>query len=123
MSLPFRAGRLAAGVLLAGLLLGGQAFAHAKLTGSTPAAGAAVTSPAEVALTFNETLNLAFSGVALVGPEGAVATGDAALSADGKGMVVPVAGALAPGDYTVEWHVLSVDGHKIKGRYSFTVSP
>lgn len=123
MPLPSRVGRLAAGALLAGLLLGGQAFAHAKLTASVPEAGAAVTSPAEVAVTFNETLNLAFSGITLTGPGGAVATGDATLSADGKGMVVPVAGELAPGDYTVEWHVLSVDGHKIKGHYSFTVSP
>jgi methionine-rich copper-binding protein CopC len=30
---------------------------------------------------------------------------------------------LAPGDYSVEWHVTSVDTHKTEGHFTFTVRP
>jgi methionine-rich copper-binding protein CopC len=30
-------------------------------------------------------------------------------------------GILAPGNYTVKWHVTSVDTHKTQGSFSFTV--
>jgi methionine-rich copper-binding protein CopC len=30
-------------------------------------------------------------------------------------------GTLAPGNYTVTWHVTSVDAHKTQGSFSFTV--
>ena len=33
----------------------------------------------------------------------------------------PVAETLRPGEYTVAWHVVSVDGHKTKGQYTFSV--
>ena len=29
--------------------------------------------------------------------------------------------ALAPGGYMVRWHVVSADGHRMKGQYNFTV--
>jgi methionine-rich copper-binding protein CopC len=32
-----------------------------------------------------------------------------------------VAETLPPGEYTVAWHVVSVDGHKTKGQYTFSV--
>jgi len=31
--------------------------------------------------------------------------------------------ALKPGDYSVDWHVTSVDTHKTQGHFSFTVAP
>ena len=34
-------------------------------------------------------------------------------------MIVPLAQALQPGNYTVDWHVVSVDGHKTRGTYTF----
>ncbi|BAN96253.1 hypothetical protein E05_14870 [Plautia stali symbiont] len=36
-------------------------------------------------------------------------------------LIVPIAQPLASGHYQVNWHVLSVDGHKTKGSYSFSV--
>jgi len=36
-------------------------------------------------------------------------------------LIVPIAQPLASGQYQVNWHVLSVDGHKTKGSYSFSV--
>jgi methionine-rich copper-binding protein CopC len=37
--------------------------------------------------------------------------------------MVPVTDELVAGTYTVEWHVLSTDGHKSRGTYGFTVKP
>ena len=36
-------------------------------------------------------------------------------------LIVPLADSLKPGTYTVNWHVVSVDGHKTKGHYTFSV--
>ncbi len=102
------------------------ALAHAHLTAATPAAGGTVpTTPTELDLAFSEGLNLPFTGVKVTGPAGAaVATGKAALGPGGDTtLVVPVAGPLAPGSYTVAWHALSKDGHRTSGTYTFTVKP
>jgi methionine-rich copper-binding protein CopC len=40
-----------------------------------------------------------------------------------KTLTAPVTGPLKPGTYTVRWNVLSVDGHKTNGTYTFTVKP
>jgi copper resistance protein C len=102
----------------------GPAFAHAHLKSSVPAEKAVVAAPAELDLAFTEGLDLAFSGIRLIGPDRRdVKTGDAMPMDGGKALMVPVSGPLAPGDYTVEWHVLSVDGHKTNGAYGFTVKP
>jgi methionine-rich copper-binding protein CopC len=36
-------------------------------------------------------------------------------------LTVPLEQTLAPGTYQVDWHVVSVDGHKTKGSYHFSV--
>jgi hypothetical protein len=35
---------------------------------------------------------------------------------------LPIEEDLTAGKYNVSWHVVSVDGHKTKGQYSFTVN-
>jgi methionine-rich copper-binding protein CopC len=53
-----------------------------------------------------------------------VETGPAASDPkDRKQLIVPVKAALAPGRYTVEWHAVSEDTHRVKGSYSFEVKP
>jgi copper resistance protein C len=42
---------------------------------------------------------------------------------DQKVLIVPIAKALAAGDYTVRWHAVSVDTHHTQGTFSFTVKP
>ena len=66
-------------------------WAHAHLTHQYPAANAQVTA-APQAITLNQ-----------------------------KQLIVPLADSLKPGTYTVDWHVVSVDGHKTKGHYTFSV--
>ena len=115
----FRLGALAA---LLSLGLAGPAFAHAHLKSAVPAQNATVPAPSTLRLGFSEGLELRFSGIKLTGPGGAaVPTGDATLDTDGMTLIVPVAGALPAGAYTVDWHALSKDGHTTKGSYAFTV--
>lgn len=108
-------------ILVAGFA--GQALAHAHLKTEEPAAGASVAAPHALTLHFTEELNLHFSGVAITGPDHkTVALGTAKLAPkDAATLVVPLAGPLAPGSYTVAWHALSADGHKTQGSYAFTV--
>ncbi len=107
------------------IALAGQAMAHAHLKSAIPAAGGTVkAAPSEIDLTFSEGLNLKFSGIKVTGPDKtAVKTGEGMLMNGDTTLMVPVSDRLAPGKYTVEWHVLSTDGHKTNGTYSFTVAP
>ena len=70
-----------------------------------------------------EAVDLAFTGITVTGPQGAVRTGPGALDAEGTTLAVPLPSALGPGRYTVAWHALARDGHKTHGEYSFTVMP
>jgi methionine-rich copper-binding protein CopC len=115
---------LAAAVLAISLGWIGQASAHAHLVTATPSDGAVTGAPARIELTFSEPIELAFSGVDVVGPEKAkVQAGAPGLSADRKGLVVALPDDLPAGTYSVEWHVLAADGHKTDGTYAFTVKP
>lgn len=111
--------------LVAGsLLLSGQAFAHAHLSSTIPAEGAKVTTPERISVTFSEGLELPFSSLRLTTAAGQpVALGDTALKQNGKTLSAPIEKALKAGQYTIEWQVLSTDGHKTEGHYLFTVTP
>ncbi|MRW87502.1 copper homeostasis periplasmic binding protein CopC [Pseudoduganella sp. FT26W] len=110
--------------VLANIAVAGHAWAHAHLKAAAPAEQAAVASPAGLDLTFSESVNQSFSGIRLTGPDQQEVKLEAASLADGgKTLKAPLAAKLAPGVYTVDWHVLSVDGHKTSGTYRFTVKP
>lgn len=113
-----------AAALAAMAIATGQAFAHAHLKTSSPAEGSEITSPGQIQLTFSEGLSLKFSGIKLNGSnQQAVKLGAGSLSEDGKTLTVPVTDKLQPGGYSLNWHALSVDGHKTQGTYGFTVKP
>ena len=102
------------------------ALAHAHLKQSEPAQNSSVTvSPQALTLKFSEALELSFSAITLAGPDHAsIATGPGALKADDDTtLIVPLMQKLAPGQYTVNWHALSKDGHRTQGAWSFTVQP
>jgi methionine-rich copper-binding protein CopC len=122
----FRSTRTFGLAVAVALGLTGQALAHAELKSAMPPVNGTVTvSPSELNLEFTEGVNLAFTGVEVKGPgKKAIATGKAALrEGDDSTLVVPIAGTLAAGTYTVAWHALSTDGHKTSGTYTFTVKP
>jgi len=109
--------------LTAGAFFATSCYAHPKLIASDPIAGAVVSSPKEIKLTFNEGLSAAFSGIELVDQRGQkINTGAATIAgADKKQLVIPMSAPLPQGNYTITWHVVGADSHRLQGRYSFTV--
>src|SRR3954466_9764571 len=99
-----------------GLALLGSAppvLAHAELLRAMPQPGSVVsTSPPEVCLHFSEGIEGRFSGLNVVASNGKpIPLGRAQIQ--GTAMVIPITMPLPPGMYRVNWHVLSVDGHKV----------
>lgn len=112
---------LVAGGLLAGVFYT-PVWAHAHLDSATPAADSTVRkAPEKVVVSFTEALEKGFSNVAVKDAQGRkVDKGD--IDINDKTVSVSV-DDLAPGIYTVEWDILSVDTHKTKGSFNFTVKP
>ena len=104
----------------------GAANAHPKLLSASPAANATVAKPAQIKLQFSEKLMPAFSKAdltmaAMPGMAAMKMPTTAALASDGRTLVVTPKGRLAAGRYTVDWHIVSTDTHKVAGNYAFTV--
>lgn len=100
------------------------ALAHAHLKSQYPAANANVeASPQALTLTFSEDIEPAFSGVEIVGSgQKAMPTAEVERAPQQHNqLIVPLEKPLSSGSYQVNWHVLSVDGHKTKGSYTFSV--
>lgn len=108
--------------------LAGAAQAHPKLVSASPAPNATVTKPARVALRFTEKLMPKFSGADLMmtGHGGTThapmkVTGTASVGADGRTLVVTPKSPLGAGSYSLAWHVVSTDTHRVAGNYVFAV--
>lgn len=99
------------------------ASAHPRLLKATPAADSrSATPPRQVALTFNESLDLALTRVTLLRGETAIKLAPLQLLPhDDMTVVADIGTALAPGKYTVRWQVTGDDGHPVKGEFSFEV--
>jgi methionine-rich copper-binding protein CopC len=106
-------------IAIAALAVAGTAQAHAQLVAASPAANAAGSAPGKVELTFSEKLEPKFSSIQLSNAAGSVA---AKSVARGKVIVATPGKPLSAGLYTVDWQVLSADGHKMAGAYKFTVN-
>lgn len=110
---------------LVGLAIGASAAnAHPKLVKSEPAADAVVSpSPKELRLSFNEDLVPKFSSTNVKNEKGQnVELGTSASDpADKKQMIVQLPKSLGAGKYTVEWHAVAADTHRVHGSYTFTV--
>ena len=127
--------RLHLSILIAGLAIAvSSAEAHPVLVSTVPpsekGAGAAEpeargTSLNELRLIFTEAVMAKFSGLEVKDETGRkVAVGVAATSpADSRQLIVPLPSPLTAGHYSVEWHAVSEDTHRVKGRYTFTVAP
>lgn len=115
---------LSAAAFFAAISVSPAVLAHAHLKTQYPAADAAITAaPQALTLDFSEGIEPNFSGVKITGPQEAlVKTGVAKRNEkDSKQLIVPIEESLKPGEYLVDWHVVSVDGHKTKGTYHFFV--
>lgn len=111
-------------ILVGAVMASPLAFAHAHLKAQAPAANSQLTTaPSVLTLNFSEGIEPKFSGLILTDAQKhPVKTGTATRSEDDKTqLVVPVEQTLSAGNYTVDWHVVSVDGHKTRGTYTFIV--
>ena len=121
--------RIAAAILptvlvgAAALLWAPAAAAHDDLVGSDPAAGSTVAVlPDQVTLTFSGAV-LAEPGTAVVAVVDATGsplqTGEPVVA--GPVVTQPLAGAVS-GPMSVQWRVVSADGHPISGAFGFVVA-
>ena len=110
-------------VFLASVVISPTVLAHAHLKQQSPAADSVVSAPQSLTLNFSEGIEPGFSGVVVTDAhKQVVKTG--AVTRDEKNkaqLIVPLGQTLATGTYQVDWHVVSVDGHKTKGSYHFSV--
>jgi methionine-rich copper-binding protein CopC len=108
------------------VMFAGAANAHPKLVSASPAANATVAKPARLQLRFSEKLIPAFSKAdltmaAMPGMPAMKIASTAALAADGRTLVITPKAPLLAGRYSVAWHVVSTDTHKVAGSYAFAV--
>ena len=101
------------------------AEAHARLESATPPVGGTVaTAPGQVAITFSEAVEPAFSAIEVTDATGKRVDRGKPHNGPGNGSVLIVdLPALPPGTYAVRWRAVSVDTHKTQGNYRFTVAP
>ncbi len=96
-----------------------SAFAHSKQETTVPEDGGRVLQLEEVVMRFDKPMRV--TRVVLSGPEGDVSLSSEMGTDAVTEYVATPEGDVPQGDYEVEWRGLSVDGHPMQGRYSFTV--
>jgi copper transport protein len=113
-------------VAVAGALaLPAAAWAHAVLVRTTPLPSSVVNQPpAVVLLTYSEAVEPRFAVVSVTNAAGQqqIAGSPRRSAADPKTLVVPLR-RLSQGWYLVYWRVVSVDGHPVRGAFTFAVGP
>nr|WP_310522692.1 copper homeostasis periplasmic binding protein CopC [Polymorphobacter sp.] len=106
------------------------AQAHTRLVAASPAANSVISSTNELKLTFSESLVAQFSGMNILMTDmpgmkmtapmsvGAITS---TVAADGKTLVGTLKAPLPAGTYTLGWHAVTADTHRVEGTYSFKV--
>lgn len=115
-------------LLLCTLLIvaAGPVWAHARLVKAIPADGASLSrAPTSVVLVFNEAPEIEFSSLKLAGSDGAILLAQTPVKGPTtNSLALPLsAEALRAGSYIVNYRVLSVDGHLVEGRTTFSIAP
>ncbi len=105
-------------------LLPAPCFAHAFLDGAEPRVGSELpVAPTQVVLHFTQGVEPDFSKIAVNDSTGAgVAKGTAQTLPNDPTRLAIKLKPIGAGDYTVVWHVTSVDTHKTQGKFHFTVT-
>ncbi len=107
------------------LCLASPAFAHAFLQHASPPVGSELpVAPSAVTITYTEGVEPDFSTIEVRNAQGTrVDQADPHLLNGEQTKLSVSLPRLPPGQYTVIWHVTSVDTHKTEGRFTFSVTP
>jgi methionine-rich copper-binding protein CopC len=105
-----------------GSMFAPAAQAHAFLDHAVPAVGSTAPPPREVRLWFTEAVVPAFSAVTVTNAAGdRVNDGKIAIDSRNPQELRVRVEPLKAGVYHVQWRVISVDTHRTRGNFSFTV--
>lgn len=117
-----RAGALLAAFLLAMLVPIGAASAHDNLISTDPASGSTVQDmPQKIGLTYDNIPIAMGTEIRILDANGTNwARGEAQVT--NRVVEQDVQPGTPAGDYTVQWRVVSSDGHPIQGTFTFTTS-
>lgn len=101
------------------------AFAHAFPVKDTPGAGAELAQqPDTVTIRFDDELEPMFSKLIVKDTGGKqVSTGHGKVSKKNAKILSTQLPSLKPGKYHVYWSVVSLDGHRTHGDYTFSINP
>jgi copper transport protein len=106
------------------LALPAQAFAHAYLVRTVPEASRTVSNrPRQVRLTYSEPVEPRFAVVSVTDAAGEQLAGEPQRAADDRDTLVVPIRQTRRGWYLVYWRVVSVDGHPVRGAFTFAVGP
>jgi copper transport protein len=107
------------------LVLPATAFAHAALLRTVPqASGTVNTPPTQVELTYSEAVEPRFAIVSVTDANGTQqAAGSPTRSPTNPDTLIVPLKTTGQGWYLVYWRVISVDGHPVRGAFTFAVGP
>jgi hypothetical protein len=114
---------------LATLLVSAPAFAHPKIVSSTPAAQSTVAPLSRIEINFSEKLLAPMAGATLTMTDmpGMATHAPMAIriatsvAPDGHTLIAVAPKPLPKGGYTLAYHVVSADTHRVEGELSFKV--
>ena len=108
----------AAALLLA---LATAAFAHLKVSNTSPEDGATLSGPVRtLRVWFNQEPDLPLSELELEGPAGPMKV-EGLHTMGEKDLMARVTGRMPDGSYTAKWRTAGDDGHVLTGEWSFTI--
>ena len=115
--------RVVAGMTAAGflLLLATAAFAHLKVSNTSPEDGATLSGPVRtLRVWFNQEPDLPLSKLELTGPNGPLNV-EGLHTMGEKDLMARVSGRMPDGSYTAKWRTAGDDGHVLTGEWAFTI--
>ena len=114
-----RAAAFGAAALL--LVLATAAFAHLKVSNTSPEDGATLSGPVRtLRVWFNQEPDVPLSKLELEGPAGSMNV-EGLHTMGEKDLMARVTGRMPDGSYTARWRTAGDDGHVLTGEWSFTI--
>ncbi|WP_422661470.1 copper resistance protein CopC [Paenibacillus sp. EC2-1] len=96
-------------------------WAHSKLQSSIPAANSTETEAVQqLSLSFNEKIDSTLSTLTITNDKGEKIDATE-VKIENSEMKATLGSPLESGSYTVEWKIVGLDGHPVKGNYAFQV--